>query len=111
MSSKSKNKGTRNENYIKKLHLDLGLPCMRVPLSGSIGGPHFSGDIIVGSIDEPDFRCEVKARKDGKGFAVLEKWIGEHDILFLRKDRTQPFVGMPWRTYEKLIRSYYGKTD
>ena len=107
MSSPSKQKGTRIENLIVKKHNDAGFPCERVPLSGSIGGK-YSGDIVIGGIDSPIFRGEVKARKNGAGFAVIERWLEGNDIIYLKRDRVDPFVAMNWDTYQKLMEAYLG---
>jgi hypothetical protein len=53
--------------------------------------------------DEAPLVAEVKARKNGAGFAVLEGWLGEYDALFLRRDNTDPLVVLPWRTWLRLI--------
>lgn len=103
--SKAKAKGTRAENLVRDLHLEAGVPAERVPLSGALGGK-YTGDVIVGSIEHPIFRIEVKSRKTGTGFATIEKWLGKHDILFLKKDRTTPFVCMPFETYIKIMKGY-----
>ena len=47
--------------------------------------------------------AEVKARKNGSGFALLEKWLGEYQVLFLRRDRADPLVVLPWSTWETLL--------
>jgi len=107
MSSPSKQKGTRIENLIVRLHNDEGLPCERVPLSGSIGGK-YSGDIVIGGIDNPIFRGEVKARKNGAGFAVIERWLEGNDLIYLKRDRVEPFVCMNFTTYKKLMEGYLG---
>ena len=39
--------------------------------------------------------AEVKARKNGSGFALLEKWLDTYDVLFLRRDRADPLVLLP----------------
>tara|TARA_R110000824_G_scaffold43759_3_gene127708 strand:- start:9101 stop:9517 length:417 start_codon:yes stop_codon:yes gene_type:complete len=94
MSSKERIKGNRIENEIVKLHQGLGFTAERVPLSGQVGGS-YSGDVVIEGL-----RAEVKARKSGSGFVTLEKWMGDNDLLFLRKDRQPPMVCMPWTTYE-----------
>ena len=53
------------------------------------------------------FTAECKARKDGAGFKVLEGWLGNNDLLILRRDRQDPFVAMPWATFVELMDSYY----
>ena len=98
MSSASKRKGSRIEREIVERHRAMGIAAERIPLSGAAGGS-FKGDVQVA-----EFRGEVKARKNGKGFATLERWLGDNDILFLRRDRADPMVVLPWRTYEKLLK-------
>ena len=48
--------------------------------------------------------AEVKARKNGTGFALLEKWLGDYNVLFLRRDRADPLVVLPWSTWEALLK-------
>lgn len=103
--SKSKAKGTRVENLIRDMHLKEGVDAERVPMSGSLGGK-YSGDVIVGSIENPILRCEVKARKGGKGFAVIEGWLEGNDVIFLKRDRVTPFVAMTWEKYIMLLKGY-----
>ena len=43
--------------------------------------------------------AEVKARKDGQGFAQLERWLESYDLLFLRRNHADPLVAMPWRIW------------
>jgi len=76
----------------------MGVPAQRVPLSGAAGG-RFTGDVWIG-----DWRAEVKARANGNGFKTLEKWLGENDLLFLRRDRQKPMVVLTWETYAGLIK-------
>lgn len=102
MSNRSKAKGSRIEREIVELHIELGHKGERVPLSGSLGGK-YSGDVVLDI--GVQLRGEVKARKSGAGFATLEKWLGDNDLLFLRKDHCKPFVAMPWRTYEMLLKA------
>ena len=42
--------------------------------------------------------CDVKARASGRGFATLERWLGDDDALFLRCDRVDPLIVLPWAT-------------
>ena len=87
MGKRSRDKGQRIENEVVHLHLDTGIPASRVPLSGAHGG-EYAGDVRI-----LDFTGEVKARANGEGFKQLEKWLGDHDLLFLRRDRQRPLVG------------------
>ena len=47
--------------------------------------------------------CEATARRDGEGFATLEKWLSENDLLFLRRNNAAPLVLMPWQVWARLI--------
>jgi hypothetical protein len=47
--------------------------------------------------------CEIKAREDGAGFKLLDRWLGDHDALFLRRDRQLPLVVVPLRVWERLM--------
>jgi hypothetical protein len=97
MAKRSREKGQRIERELVHLHLDAGIPASRVPLSGAAGG-EFAGDLHI-----LDFTAEVKARANGAGFKQLETWLGDHDLLFLRRDRQRPLVCMPWKTYITLM--------
>jgi hypothetical protein len=45
----------------------------------------------------------VKSRKNGSGFTLLEKWLGDYDALFLRRDRADPLLVLPWSTWVTLL--------
>ena len=87
MARMSRDKGQRIERELVHCHLDAGIPASRVPLSVAAGG-EYAGDLHI-----LDLRAEVKARANGKGFKQLEAWLGQHDILFLRRDRQR----LQWR--------------
>lgn len=100
MASASKRKGSRIEREIVNKLLAEGIPAKRVPLSGALGGEH-SGDVVVAR----RFRSEVKARRNGEGFATLKRWLGDNALLFLREDRNEPVVAMPWPVFVLLLRA------
>lgn len=106
MSSKAKIKGRQFENIVRDKHLSEGIPAERVPGSGMFGGK-YTGDVIIPSIENPEFVIECKKRKDGQGFAVLEKWMGDSDIMFLGRDRQEPMIVLSLPVYIKLMRKYY----
>jgi Holliday junction resolvase len=118
MSASERRKGNRVEVEIVNAHKEIGVHAERYPLSGA---SHFRGqghdlDIYAFGRDETPAVAEVKARKEGTGFALLERWLGEYDLLFLRRDRQQPLVVLPWSTYERLIKRQrrsltHGETD
>jgi Holliday junction resolvase len=103
----SRDKGARAERELVALHKALGIFAERYPLSGS---SHFRGsghdvDIYPFGRDEAPMVSESKSRKTGGGFVTLERWLGDYDILFLRKDRSEPLVLLPWRSWARLIAS------
>tara|TARA_R100000008_G_scaffold32829_1_gene18422 strand:- start:3463 stop:3795 length:333 start_codon:yes stop_codon:yes gene_type:complete len=93
-----RNKGSRVEREIVAMHQAIGVDAERVPLSGGAGGS-YTGDVIV----DKKYRAEVKARKEGVGFVLLNKWLKDNDMLILKQDRTQPLVVLPWTTYSELM--------
>ncbi len=86
------------------MHRDMGVHAERVPLSGATGG-RYSGDVdvYVAGPDSAPLVTEVKARANGAGFVTLERWLGENDLLFLRRDRAEPMVVLPWRTWARIV--------
>jgi hypothetical protein len=42
-------------------------------------------------------------RKDTAGFTTLERWVGELDALFLRRNQADPLIAMPWRVWTQII--------
>ena len=91
-------KGNRVERSIVNMHHDHGIHAERVPLSGQAGGS-FSGDLVIAC----KYRAEVKARKSGEGFATIERWLGDNDMLFLRRDRKPPIVVMGFEVYSEIL--------
>jgi Holliday junction resolvase len=96
----ARKKGNRIERYLVALHKAIGVPCWRVPLSGSVAG--FKGDLRIGE-GTTELRGEVKARAKGQGFRLLEKWLLGNDVLFIKRDRQAPLVVMEWTTYAGLL--------
>jgi hypothetical protein len=105
VSKSEREKGARVEREIVNAHKDMGIKAERYPLSG---GSHFRGqghdlDLYIFGDEAAPAVAEVKARADGTGFALLDRWLGDYDLLFLRRDRADPLVVLPWRTYQRLI--------
>jgi Holliday junction resolvase len=88
MGRKSRDKGNRVERAIVAALQGHGFAAERVPLSGAARG-RFGGDVSVPLLGV-DRRIEVKARRDG--FAELYKWLGDHDFLIVKRDRSEPLV-------------------
>lgn len=103
MGNMERQKGLRIEREIINLHKELGIRAERVPLSGAVryqGSGHdvdiypWTGKLV----------CEVKGRASGAGFTMLERWLSDYDVLFLRRDRQEPLVVLPWRTWKALVK-------
>lgn len=105
MSRASRDKGARAEREIVALHRDIEVHAERVPLSGAAGyqGNGADVDIYAFGRDAAPLVGEVKCRASGEGFATLERWLGDNDLLFLRRDRASPLVVLPWATWTRLI--------
>ena len=98
MGAMSRRKGLKAEREFVNLLREAGVPAERVPLSGAAGGSFTSDVVIAGR-----WRAEVKARASGEGFATLERWLGENDLLVLRRDRAEPMVLLPWPLARTLL--------
>jgi Holliday junction resolvase len=108
--AKHRRKGSRVERELVQLHKDSGIWAERVPLSGATryqGGNH-DLDVYCFGRDWPPLTGECKARKSGSGFAVLEKWLGTNDALFLKRNNAAPLILLPWRTWAVLLNKIRG---
>ena len=90
MGIMQRRKGAKVEREIVNALKAAGIPAERVPLSGAHGGS-FAGDVVV----DKRWRAEVKARKGGAGFKQLEKWLGDNDLLILKRNHGDPMVLLP----------------
>ena len=99
MGSKSKSKGYRTEYNLVKRFQAAGLDAKRQVLSGAL--PDHPHDI---KINNPDFIVEVKARKNGKGFATIKKWKGSADLLVMVEDYDEPGVYIDWRLWKQIAK-------
>jgi hypothetical protein len=99
-------KGDRVEREIVARHGEIGVHAERYPLSGAsrFRGSGHDVDIYLFGTDYAPLTAEVKARKGGAGFATLENWLGEYDVLFLRRDNADPMVLLPWRVWVQLVK-------
>ena len=100
MSRASRDKGARVERKLVKLHTDMGVPATKVSRMYQPGAdvdvwPSWRAAALV---------CEVKGRANGGGFKTIEGWLGEdNDCLFLVRDRQEPLVVLPWRTWAEMV--------
>jgi hypothetical protein len=103
--ARHRRKGDCIEREIVDRHRALDIHAERYPLSGAtrFRGAGHDIDIYLFGRDQAPVVAEVKARKDGAGFATLERWLGEYDALFLRRNNADPLVVLPWRVWVRLL--------
>ncbi len=101
----ARRKGGNIEREIVERHRAIGIRAERYPLSGAsrFRGSAHDVDLYLFGPDEAPAVAEVKARKSGAGFVTLEKWLGEYDALFLRRNHSDPLIVLPWRIWSRLI--------
>jgi hypothetical protein len=93
------------ERELVDRHKTLGVHAERYPLSGAsqFRGSGHDLDIYVLGPDEAPLVAEVKARANGAGFAMLGKWLGSYDVLFLRRNGADPLVVIPWHMWARIL--------
>lgn len=103
--AKHRMKGDRIEREIVELLKAIGFKAERVPLSGATRyrGARNDIDVYPFGQDEEAWVFEVKGRKDGNGFRMLDRWLGDNDGLFLRRNRAKPGVYLPWESLVALF--------
>jgi Holliday junction resolvase len=103
--ARHRRKGDRIEREIVERHRAIGVHAERYPLSGAsrFRGSGHDVDIYPFGKDEAPIVGESKARKNGAGFVQLETWLGEYDVLFLRRNNADPMVLLPWRVWAALL--------
>lgn len=103
--ARHRRKGDRCEREIVERHKALGVHAERYPLSGAsrFRGSGHDVDIYVFGQEQAPIVGEVKGRKNGAGFVTLEQWLGEFDVLFLRRNNADPLVVVPWRIWAQII--------
>jgi Holliday junction resolvase len=101
----SRDKGNRAERELVERHKTIGVHAERYPLSGAsrFRGSGHDLDLYVFGREEAPIVAESKARKDGRGFVQLERWLGEFDALLLRRNHADPMVVLPWRVWTALL--------
>ena len=103
--ARHRRKGGRIEREIVEAHRAIGIHAERYPLSGAsrFRGSGHDIDLYLWGHDQAPSVAEVKSRKNGAGFTTLEKWLGEYDALFLRRNHADPMIVLPWRVWARLL--------
>jgi Holliday junction resolvase len=104
--ARHRQKGNRVEREIVAAHRAIGVHSERYPLSGAsrFRGSGHDIDIYAFGTDNAPLVAEVKSRKNGGGFVQLERWLGEYDALFLRRNNRDPLVLLPFHNWTRLIK-------
>ena len=117
----AKQRGSKEERKIAKALTELGCASRRVAMSGAQAkfDSRLAGDIqiglmppaSIGALVSRDYYLlgESKVRGDGGGFKMLDEWLGENDVLFVRRNYKPTLVVMPWEQWTKLLLSAYHK--
>jgi len=97
--------GNACEREVVERHRALGVHAERYPLSGAsrFRGSSHDIDIYVFGTEAAPLVAEVKKRKGGAGFTTLERWLGEYDLLVLRRNQADPMIVLPWRVWARLL--------
>lgn len=105
MTHPNKIKGSRIEREMKEKFINDGFSAKKIPLSGAaeFAGKEYAGDVQV-QWEGETLVTEIKGRKKGAGFKVIEGWLGNKDFLLLKRNRKEPLCVMPWKTLIKLMR-------
>jgi hypothetical protein len=98
--ARHRRKGTRLERELVARHKALGVHAER---SSHFRGSSHDVDLYLFGRDEAPIVAEVKARANGAGFALLGKWLGNYDLLFVRRNGADPLVVIPWRTWARIL--------
>lgn len=103
--ARHRRKGDRIEREIVEAHCAVGVHAERYPLSGAsrFRGSGHDIDIYAFGREAAPLVAECKARGNGGGFVQLERWLGEYDLLFLRRNNADALVLMPWRVWRRLL--------
>jgi hypothetical protein len=103
--AKHRQKGSRCEREIVDRHKAINIHAERYPLSGAsrFRGSGHDVDLYPFGRDAAPLVAEVKARKNGAGFTQLERWLGDYQALFLRRNHADPLVVLPWSTWAALL--------
>ena len=99
MPRRSQRKGQRIEREILRQLRDYGLTVERRSLSdqSADGGP----DLII----EGHLTCEIKSRKDGGGFSLLNRWKSDNDLLILKQNNREALALVSFAFLAELLRA------
>lgn len=98
----SAEKGKAKERELVRRHKEIGIHAERVaPLQASRNGNWGDIDIYPWGEEGGAWVSEVKSGQQVP--KSIQKWLNENDILFLRPDREEWVVVLPWRIWERIL--------
>jgi hypothetical protein len=103
--AKHRQKGDRVERQIVEAIKKAGIHAERYPLSGSTAfrGSSHDLDVYAFGKDETPMTFESKARKTGEGFGMLERWLGDYDGVFVKRNNALPRVYLSFEAFLSLL--------
>ena len=112
MSAYSRQKGSEFERWVARHLTEAGVPSKRVVGSGAHAkqDSRLTGDVQLGTLDNGHWllTAECKWRKNADGFKLLEGWLGDNDVLLVRRNqKPNPDVFMSWDTFKALLVAFY----
>jgi hypothetical protein len=108
MPNRAKQKGDRGERAMVQALQALDIHAEKIPLSGAVKGGEFEGDLLLRLPGWLPGKAEVKCRAGAAGWTVIKNWLSTHDFLFLKEDRKEPLVVMPYNIFAQMVRSMKG---
>ena len=99
MGKSQRNKGAREERMALEWWVDRGVKGRRTAASGAMKG--YEGDLELELLGGLDVEC--KSRKNGEGFKTIENWLGDCDLLHLRRNGQQPLFLLTAEVMGKLV--------
>jgi hypothetical protein len=102
MSRMQRDKGARFERDIVNRHRDLGVLAKRVPGSGAHEYTH-DADVDIYPFGEDAGAWIGECKVGAQVPKSVGQWLGENDMLFMRRDREQPVVVLPWARWCDLL--------
>jgi hypothetical protein len=86
MGKSQRAKGSRVERRILAMFNKLGFNGRRVGFLPALGIP------TQGDLDINGMHVEVKARKKGEGFKIIQNWLEGNDMLVLVANNREPLI-------------------
>lgn len=98
----NRRKGGDKERELVRRHKEIGIHAERTaPLQASTNGNYGDVDIYPQGEERGAWVSEVKSGQQVP--KSIQKWLAENDCLFLRPDRGEWMVVLPWKVWERIL--------